>query len=243
MKLQIVKSRVVAELRDNIGVNLPYYRSGDFRHIFCDPSKTIPLDIDIDESKLEELIPSSDNSSEVINCKLVSEAFSSITYYLARDERLWVFMTHSLLLDYSRSRWVIPTDDGEAVKHISAHFFAKEKRNIERDNAVSRLWWQAALCKRVNGLDLDAALSCLLFNSDVRANIIERPTTSQCVNVFSALVKTLHKSYITDKKIFHRISFRELMKKLNLHGGIKLLNAMDEKEILSFIDGNFVYMA
>jgi hypothetical protein len=45
-----------------------------------------------------------------------------------------------------------------AVGHVRAHFFAKEQRQIERDNAASRLWWMAHLCRRVKELDLSDTL-------------------------------------------------------------------------------------
>ena len=70
----------------------------------------------------------------------------------------------------------------------------------------------------------------------MRASIIERPSTSQCLNVFSAILVKLHESYISDKSLYNRQFFRELMKKINLFGGIKLLNALDEDAIMKFLD-------
>jgi RNA polymerase-interacting CarD/CdnL/TRCF family regulator len=84
---------------------------------------------------------------------------------------------------------------------------------------------------------LKDVLDCLLLYADVRANIIERPTTSHCLNVFSALVKKLSAEYKKGATaIFERQLFRELMKQLNLFGGIKLLNTMKEKDINRFIN-------
>ncbi len=156
--------------------------------------------------------------------------------YLARDSRLWVYLTHTLLLDYSRKRWPIPNDDEKAVTHIRKHFFANGARGIERDNATSRLWWMANLCDRVDGLSLLDALIIFLHQYDVRANIIERPTTSQSVPVFSAVIKKLEKSFKQDQKLFEREKFRQVMKELNLQGGVKLLCALDEPEIEKIVD-------
>jgi len=236
MKLRMLKASKINELRSNIENNLDLYRSGNFDFIFADYSSYFECDIEILENHFGELIPDNANSSEVTNCKLMLNALGNISPYLARDERLWVYLTHSDLLDYTRQRWSIPVDDEKAVKFIATHFFAKDKRAIERDNSASRLWWQATLCSRVKDLKLEDSLQCLLYDTDVRASIIERPTTSQCLNVFSAIMKKLHESYVGDKKIIHRDAFRPLMKKLNLHGGIKLLNALEESEIMKFID-------
>jgi hypothetical protein len=241
MKLQMLKSSKVNELRSNIYDNLELYRTGNFDFIFTDHSSYFECDIQIDESHFNSMIPDNSNYSEVANCKLMLQAMGGLTPYLARDERIWVYLTHSFLMNYTRNRWSIPADDEIAVKFIATHFFAKDKRGIERDNAASRLWWQATLCSRVKDLKLEDSLQCLLHVADVRASVIERPTTSQCLNVFSAIMKKLHESYVGDKKIFHRNVFRPLMEKLNLYGGIKLLNTMDESDIIKFLDDNICY--
>lgn len=236
MNLRMLKLSKVNELRSNIKSNLDLYRSGSFDFIFADYSSYFECSIDIQEGVFAALIPDNANASEVANCKLMLEALGDLSPYMARDERMWVYLTHSFLLEYTRKRWPIPADDEKALKYIATHFFAKDKRGIERDNAASRLWWQATLCSRVKDLALEDSLQCLLHDTDVRASIVERPTTSQCLNVFSAIMKKLHESYVGDKKILNREAFRPLMKKLNLYGGIKLLNAMDESEITHFIN-------
>ena len=109
-------------------------------------------------------------------------------------------------------------------------------RGIERDNAASRLWWLASLCHRTKGLSFEDALTCFLYQSDVRANIVERPTTSQNIHVFSAIIKKLDESYKSNKELFERERFRSLMKELNLIGGIKLLAALPEISVLQIFD-------
>ena len=195
MKLRMLKMLKVNELRSNIEMNLDLYRSGNFDFVFADYSSYFECAIDIQESLFDSLIPDNANASEVANCKLMLEALGELSPYMARDERMWVYLTHSCLLNYTRQRWAIPADDEKAVKYIATHFFAKDKRAIERDNAASRLWWQATLCSRVKDLALEDSLQALLHDTDVRASIIERPTTSQCLNVFSAIMKKLHESY------------------------------------------------
>jgi len=166
----------------------------------------------------------------------VFNAMGSMSHYLARDERLWVGLCHTALLAYSRKRWPIPDDTEKAVAHIENHFFVVGARGYERDNAASRLWWMASLCSRVKGLTLEQALTSLLYQYDVRANIIERPTTSQSTQVFSAVLKRLHGSYHGDKKLFERERFRSVMKELNLRGGVSLLGALSEKQVGSILD-------
>lgn len=238
MKLCILKMPPLLELKRSVKENLDKYLSGDFNTYFMDPANLIELDLEIDINRFAEFLPGKTNKDEVHNCILMSEILKEITPYMARDERLWVYLTHTYLLDYSRQRWELGKKSGnDLIRHIDSHFFASDKRGIERDNAAARLWWIAALCNRVEGVPLKDVLDCLLLYSDVRASIIERPTTSQCLNVFSALAKKLFAEYKKEKtEIFERKTFRELMKKLNLFGGIKLLDTMKECDINSFID-------
>ncbi len=93
----------------------------------------------------------------------------------------------------------------------------------------------AALCNRAQGLSLKDALTTLLYQSDVRASIVERPTTSQCLNIFSAVLRRLNESYHSDKKLFERNLMREAMKKLNLAGGVKLLGVLPEQQVNALV--------
>lgn len=235
-KIRLLKSKIMQELNSKVSENLDLYRFGNFDFLAEDPSNFFEIDKDLDEQKIKLVDCDSDDHKEVDCCIHIYEAMHDIPAYLARDPRLWVYLTHTFLLGYSRKRWPIPNDDEKAVAHIRKHFFANGARGIERDNAASRLWWMASLCDRVEGLSLLDALIIFLHQYDVRANIIERPTTSQSVPVFSAVIKKLEKSFKQDQKLFEREKFRQVMKELNLQGGVKLLCALDEPEIEKIVD-------
>lgn len=133
-------------------------------------------------------------------------------------------------------RWPIPQDKEKAIAHIKKHFFASGARGIERDNAASRLWWMASICSKVEGMSLERSLTAFLFQSDVRANIVERPTTSQNVSLLSAVVQKLDESFRGDKELYNRERFRAVMKDLNLQGGTKLLEVLDDAEIKKIVN-------
>ena len=145
-------------------------------------------------------------------------------------------LSHTIFLPYARTRWPIPDDDEKAVAHILTHFFARANRQIERDNVVSRLWWMAHLCTRIAGVEQEKALQAFLYRTDVRANIIERPTVAQSTNVFSVILKSLMKSALGKKALFERNTFRKVMVELNSVGGFRLLDALPEHELNSIFD-------
>jgi hypothetical protein len=236
MKARFLKGAKIKELVGNIKDNLDRYRTGGFDFIDIDPEFFFETDLVVDDQLLRSVACTSDDPCEVSCCINMLSALGDLSHYLARDERLWTYLTHTLLLNYARTRWPIPADDEKAVNHIKAHFFCIGARGIERDNAASRLWWMATLCNRSSGMTLNDALTCFLFQSDVRANIIERPTTSQNVTIFSAILAKLNESYKTDRALFGREKFRSVMKGLNLRGGVKLLAALPEKVISNILD-------
>lgn len=236
MKANFLKASKVSELSSSIEANLEIYRNGSFDYLLTDPTCYFETGLDIDESLLSKIDCEKDDLREVENCILIYNAITNMSHYLARDERLWVYLTHTFLLKYSRKRWPIPDDDEKAIKHIKNHFFCVGSRGVERDNAASRLWWLASLCSRAKNIPFDQALTCFLHQSDVRANLVERPTTAQNINVFSAILKKLNESYCQDKRLFEREVFRNLMKELNLIGGIRLLATLPEINVHQILD-------
>lgn len=232
MKIRILRDASVKQLRESVRKNLTEYRSGDFSYLDMDSSQFHELPVDTDDAAIANIkMAQGDKHYEVENCLAVHSYLGALSPYEARDERLWCYLSHTIFLPYARTRWPIPDDDEKAVAHILAHFFARANRQIERDNVVSRLWWMAHLCTRISGVKQEEALQAFLFRTDVRANIIERPTVAQSTNVFSVILKSLMKSALGKKALFERNTFRKVMVELNSVGGFRLLDALPEQEL------------
>lgn len=234
--LQLFRSQAVAHLFNDVEKNLEKYRSGNFEDFLHDPSLFLDSTCSADDDAIKKITCTKENDNEVACCLNILSAIHGVSSYLARDERLWARLCHIELIEYSRTRWPIPPDDGKAVAHIKKHFFAKGARGIERDNAVSRLWWMATICNKVQGLSLEQSLTAFLFQTDVRANIVERPTTSQNATLLSSVVNKLHDSYQGNKALYNREKFRSVMKNLNLEGGVRLLEVLDDKELSNLVE-------
>ena len=237
MRVKLLRERALVELRSRVKENLDLYRTGNFEFLNLDPALSFNSEVDLLEDEVSKLrSPVGPQSFEAENCATMLAGLPSLTPYQAADERLWVMLSHTVLLSHARARWPIPSKPNEAEEHIRKHFFAQNYRQLERDNVGARLWWMGHLCDRVKGMPLKQALEVFLFRSDVRANIVERPTTAQSVAVFSALLRKLAQSYSGKKKLFERSTFRSLMIHLNGLGGYKLLDALDAKAVESLID-------
>jgi len=127
--LSYLKQEAVDTLRDGIEVNLEVYRSGNFEHLIESSVVTLNGDILIDEFLLNGM-HCNGGERDIENSLLVSQGIEGLTPYLARDERIWTYLTHTILLNYTRERWPIPEDDTKAVSYISSHFFSKGIRGV-----------------------------------------------------------------------------------------------------------------
>lgn len=232
MKARLLKLATLTALRSAVPQNLTLYREGRFEQLEADRTCYFEIDATLDACALGGLLPPlAGDLYEAENCETLYGAMSQVTPSQARDERLWAYLSHTTLLGYARQRWPIPEDDEKAVAHLRAHFFAIDNRQLERNNIGARLWWMAHLCSRVPNIDLQLALRSMLFRTDVRANLIERPTVSQSVKLFNALIQRLAASYLGKRTLLHRETFRRLMVEVNAVGGYRLLDCMDTEEI------------
>jgi hypothetical protein len=232
MTALLLRDRAVGQLRNDVHANLSRYREENFDFLTEDSQWRFETDIELDENEVSAIrTPTADENFDAYNCAAMLRIFPKLTPYQGGDERLWTYMAHTLLLKYGRARWPIPTDDEKAIGHIRKHFFASAQRQLERDNLASRLWWMGHLCKRAPSINIEKALEVLLFRSDVRANVIERPTVSQSIPVFTAILRKLLASYEGDKHLFERRLFRRIMIALNGKGGFKLLDVLNAAQI------------
>ena len=232
MNLKMLKKKTEQLLLEKIEHNLDLYRNENFLYLDSDEESRVIPGFEIDEDLLKQIdCKEIDNSSvedEITNCIHMSQSMLCLSPYLARDERVWTYYTHTTLLNYTRKRWPIPDNDEKAVTHIKNHWFARGKRTIERDNAASRLWWMHYIAEFADNLDPDVALRCLCHRGDVRSSLLERPTTSQSRAIVSGILNLLHESYNGDQELFERKRFRGLMKALNFRGGSTLIEALDD---------------
>src|SRR3546814_8215808 len=94
--------------------------SSDLGFIDLDSSQFHELPVDVKASGLGNMkMPSGADDFEVENCLAVHEYLEALSPYEARDERLWSYLTHTSMLQYTRARWPIPSDDDRSEEHTS----------------------------------------------------------------------------------------------------------------------------
>ena len=226
MSIELLKKEVFDELFDNIEGNLDIYRNGDFNDLISDNSYYQSSEFNVDINLLGNITGGQEN--DVDNCLLMFNAIEGLSPSLARDKRLWSYLTHTHLFNYARERWPIPEDDIEAVNWIKHHFFITNSRDYERDNAASRLWWSTFICKRVVNIDTKRALRALFFRMDPRSQVLDRTTTALSTHLFEAILEKMIDSYEGDQEFLtgRHSHNRPFMREVNTLGGFNLLNAL-----------------
>lgn len=108
-------------------------------------------------------------------------------------------------------------EEQKLIKHVQSHWFATSVRVRSRDNAISRLWWMAELAYSSDKTDYKTKLSQILFNSDYRANLLERTTTASSAKLLACILEISNEAYKNNIK-FERSKFRDFMKTVDLVG-------------------------
>ena len=242
MSIQFLKKSTLDKLYMDIKLNIDRYKSGNFDDLITDESCLVSDKLNLDYQSLKPV--KGDGKNDAKNALIIDTALKGLSPHVARDNRLWTYLTHTHLLQYTRERYPFPNEDkGEKrlINHIINHFFANTPRGFERDNAASRLWWAAFMCKRAKHLDLEKSLKAIFLYQDPIVQLLGRPTSAISTNVFNSILEKMINSMEGDQSFLkERYSYnRPFLSELSNLGGHNLLDALsleESKEILEGID-------
>ena len=243
VKPRFVKHATLRELRAHIRVNLDRYRVGEFGELL-DPANLNQSYFELSEGNIDLNMfkalsaPEKNDYKEAENAEVVFNALTELSPYHAKDERLWVYLCHTVGLAHIRKRHrkIFDADPEKAVKEIEKVFFVVGGlRGFERTNALARLWSYGNIASKNLGVPLKQTLEVFLHQTDVRAQIVERPSTFVNPAVFSALMRFMTIQYkdIKSRELFFNRKegvmpfYRKLFARLNELGGVTLLGAMN----------------
>lgn len=170
---------------------------------------------------------------EVRNSLLMYEALEGMTPALAREERVWVRLTHVECIEFSRQRW-LEGKTGEKLDHaIRTHFFAPTLTGVRDDNAAGRLWWNAQIAHMADPQDPEGALRLMLKIADIRLNLIERTGISARRCLLQAIIRALREDKWLTSSQEH---FRDFMWTLNRDGSGVLFETLTADDVSEFVD-------
>lgn len=219
-------------LADNVEEHLDRYLRDGFGDLEAAGDWRIPLSISADLEQLTQLVPDKGHEAEIHNSLVVGRALSELTPSLARENRIWVRLSHIEALAYSRSRWLTGVADGKLVSAIRTHFFAATWTGCRDDHAIARLWWNHQIASMLMPEDPEGALKLILSRADLRANFIERPTVGARLPLARGIIRELAKN---EGLKGSEARFRMFMKLVNSKGAGKYLEAWPERRVDAFV--------
>lgn len=233
-KLLYVGQQVADDLKNKVAENLDRYREGNFRDMESKGDWRIPLSIDADLASLERLELTDGAAAEIGNSLIVGHALDKLTPALARENRVWIRLSHVECLEYARRRWLQSTMNDDALtKAVAKHFFAPTLTGCRDDHAIARLWWNHHIAKLIMPDNPARALKITLARADIRLNLLERPGLAARPILAKGIVLALEKysQLLNGERLF-----REFMKKINLLGAGIAFEVWDEARITQFMD-------
>jgi hypothetical protein len=211
-----VGQQVADDLKTKVLENIERYRAGDFLDLEAAGDWRIPLSIEADVDLLGQLSTDDGADSEIRNSIDVGHSLSKLTPTLARENRLWIRLSHVDCLAYARSRWLdLDKDDEDLANSVAKHFFAPTLTGCRDDHAISRLWWNYRIARQILPSNPTRALKVILARADIRLNFLERPGLAARPVLARGVVRALEQ---TPELLGGEDLFRKFIKAVNLAG-------------------------
>lgn len=239
MNVPIFKRSLVQLLYDRVEENIALYEQGNLSEFLTRSElveyQTSVATLSVDPNVFKNLKTEAIGATDAFNANLILDAFEGMTPYLAADERIWTAISHTLAPRYAFKRHTKPgMSKDHKVKAIRAHFFARDGlRGLQRNNALSRLWWYAFVCEKNKNHPRSEVLKRVLNLTDFRSSLLERPTSARVDSVFNAITNIVIKEYenTATPTIMERKNYRPWLRNINLHGGRRLYATMPVTEL------------
>jgi hypothetical protein len=219
--LMHVSESALTDLKNNIGENIQRYRGDGFADLATGFDWSIKVDgIKIDLDRLAQLDGKSASAqADCANALIVYEAIGQISPALAREERVWVRLSHVEAFEYTKDRWLtgksFKNEDAEE-KVIGLHFFASGLAGCHEKHALSRLWWSAYVARRAYPENPTKALELMFRRADAFQSIIQKPFIVGRPKLMGAIFKIMAE----DSRVLEsEASFQDFMNALNRRGG------------------------
>lgn len=232
-RLLYVGQQVADDLKTRLLENIDRYRNGDFLDLEAAGDWRIPLSIEADLDLLGHLSTDGGTESEIRNSIDVGHALGKLTPTLARENRVWIRLSHVECLAYSRKRWLnLEEEDEPLADSIAKHFFAPTLTGCRDDHAISRLWWNYRIARQILPSNPTRALKVILARADIRLNFLERPGLAARPALARGIVRALERS---PELLKGEELFRTFIKDVNLTGAGIAFEVWSEPRIDQFM--------
>ena len=168
------------------------------------------------------------NAEDLVNVRLIYEAFKKLTPLQASNKYMWTYLCHAVpeYSAYIRDRWMTQARENT----IKTRFFVTGATSLLNDNALARLWWYGYLTYDESFEDHYALTKILLTNQTICTDVLDTLNRMKHTRMKGVLLGIRdYKDLYGEKGITDR--FRECKKRLNRMGATINLDYLDTNEI------------
>lgn len=234
MKIYFMKEEALYYFKTNVEIFKYEYLNKDNNWII-EKYKSFKGESPFSEFKLEvpdftlETNEEKPEYTDFNNVKKLYDALKDLSNIRATDERLWAGLAHYNFWNYMLYRGKF-TNDIDKNKILSDFFFQSSKRRNLITHSLSRLWWIGRLTydkKRQNPYE---ALEYL--KTDFRTKVLSLFSSNFTSNpkIVRAILIAISEIEQNGNKV-NRESFLELIRYVNLLGGMIILDYLSEEEL------------
>ena len=227
MKAYYLYSEKLEDYRNKIKDRLEYYKDGVLKFVKANDLKPAPRlrveNVELDTTKEKP----SDTDFE--NIKRFYLAFRNLSDSQATDERLWAGLCHhSQFWEYLKYRW-----SSESEQEIQRRYFFFDGIRSIIMNGLARLWWYGRLTYNPNSenpFELTEYICGNLTEKGFRSLTHNFSNNEEILRVYLTTLMNFEKK--------HKLTTQEhekVKKRLDLWGGIILLDSLSEDELESKI--------
>lgn len=225
-----LENEAIQELHLNEKKNQLRYMEGSFGDYFDEKKNSLrDVGVRIDVEKIKGL--QGNSGSEISDACILFSAIVGMTPSLASRGNIWVHLSHTLLLQFGRKRWL------NTEKDISPHFLSVTPGRLRDDHVSSRPWWSAYIASRISGNndpgDIQAVLDVFARTTDTRSASFERPSVFGDIH----LARLIYKHLQTTPELKDEKKYREFMKNINFRSnGFKFSEMSYQTFAQSFVN-------
>lgn len=234
MSLRILKESALAQLKAGIRSNLARYVSETpwIEQVLAE-SHTLETHLEL-PGDFGLYMPDQTSSYDFENSKRLYLALKNLTPVQAADERLWVYLTHTVGWQYMRRRWNVderPRDDEKRAEYIrDRYFFMPNRDRALVRNGIARLWTYAYVTYDPERDDPFELTRVLLQKLDIAQQLLER-SFSRVPALPRAVTEVVRTYPKTELDLTDRNVFRAIMRDINRVGGVTILDLLSASDI------------
>ena len=186
-----------------------------------------------------KLIPPLDNESkqqsDYKNSLELIAKLNNLTPAQATDERLWVTLAFKHYRKYCIQRQPHHSKSGsDYQRHLELYWFPKSRVYRVRHCLISRLWWQGYLVRRIKRWEISETLKLLIFHSDIKRALLNRPSIFNSATLFESILILVHDTQ-SQHSMFPSKAFEEFIKKVTFLSKRSYLPSFSTDELIKYL--------